>query len=1032
MFLLNAQGVRDDVNLKVGWGQGLVPPPPPQWVSSLSFISSLLGLLDGHREPLRTGAAPHQDEEVLLRSMLVAIVVLVPPSSLTHQHQPDDAGVLNVTITSGPSASGELGASLTLPCLVSLARPPLSPTTNGRRAALSLLRIRWSLIGGEETEILVVRGDAVHVSEPYRGRASLPHYGVSPADLTLRLEGLSYSDAGKYRCHVQQGPDHDYDITQVQVHGMVFHLGESSRGPHDFTFERAREACVKNGAQMATPEQLVAAYHSGYEHCRAGWLSDRSIRYVVQNPREDCLGLMEGHPGVRNLGTLEPQNSVDVYCYVGRVTGEVFFGSQSAPRGFTFEEAEAYCSSEGAELAGPGQLYVLQNHHCRPGWLKDGSVRRLVAFPKGRCEDVPGNQTDFPETTSRHDVYCFRGDFSTPSPPFPVTAESEHVSHLVSTDETATSSESVQTVHPVTQNPLKTEPKTSHEPQSESESHPASPVSLEIFTEATSRPVKLTSPSEEHRNTSETESGTGKVDLTSSPTEEAGSSTTVLPALNKNNPLEEHPESGEIILKIDSLVTPETNAITSSEPSLDSSGELSGVVSMTPATPEIKTVDVDRAPSPGTLSGILSTPFPEVITSIPDSTDLVRHLAAVHSTADEERDKTRSETSDKASGESLEVNPESVSNQTDSPDHHTKSGTPLPSQTTSSTQQVSGFHTEANARLPVEWDEATSTTSTTSTTSGPEGGHEETVTDEVSVQRCSMCQFEDQTMKSVTHPRVDPVEPTATAARPEAILDLCGAEPCSNGGTCVEGEPPKCLCLPGYGGPFCQSDVEVCEAGWVKFQSFCYHHVTARQSWEGAEQHCRTLGGHLMSIMSPEEQLHVNEKYREYQWIGLNDKTIEGDFRWSDGNLLIYENWHQGQPDSYFLSGEDCAATVWHDGGRWSDVPCNYHLPFICKKGLSSCGEPPAVPNAKPFGEMRARYEILAKVRYRCDAGFVQKLNPVISCMPGGRWEEPVVMCLPAGSHEAPGRLGSTAEVHRDVEAITVAHTQSSSTLPAH
>ncbi|XP_013768252.1 brevican core protein-like [Pundamilia nyererei] len=225
--------------------------------------------------------------------------------------------------------------------------------------------------------------------------------------------------------------------------------------------------------------------------------------------------------------------------------------------------------------------------------------------------------------------------------------------------------------------------------------------------------------------------------------------------------------------------------------------------------------------------------------------------------------------------------------------------------------------------------------------------------------------------------------------------DACLLNPCLNGGTCTDrGGHIKCLCLPTYEGNFCQADRERCEPGWDKFHGFCYRHFSQRLSWEAAEQHCRMMGAHLVSIITPEEQAYINNNYKEYQWTGLNDKTIENDFHWSDGNPLLYENWYRGQPDSYFLSGEDCVVMVWHDNGRWSDVPCNYHLSYTCKKGTSSCGPPPRVRNASIYGKARQTYETNAVVRYRCAEGFQQRFNPLIRCLSGGFWERPQILCL--------------------------------------
>ncbi|XP_044074903.1 neurocan core protein-like [Siniperca chuatsi] len=228
----------------------------------------------------------------------------------------------------------------------------------------------------------------------------------------------------------------------------------------------------------------------------------------------------------------------------------------------------------------------------------------------------------------------------------------------------------------------------------------------------------------------------------------------------------------------------------------------------------------------------------------------------------------------------------------------------------------------------------------------------------------------------------------------EIDVDDCQSEPCENGGTCIDKiDSFLCLCLPSYGGDTCEKDIEGCEHGWRKFHGHCYRYFTHRHTWEDAEKDCREHSAHLSSIISATEQEFINGLGHDNAWIGLNDRTVEEDFQWTDGNDLVYENWRESQPDNFFAGGEDCVVTIAHEDGKWNDVPCNYNLPYICKKGTVLCGTPPAVEDAHLIGRRRSHYDIHAVVRYQCSEGFFQRHIPTARCRADGSWERPRIIC---------------------------------------
>ncbi|XP_022808787.1 uncharacterized protein LOC111345773, partial [Stylophora pistillata] len=131
--------------------------------------------------------------------------------------------------------------------------------------------------------------------------------------------------------------------------------------------------------------------------------------------------------------------------------------------------------------------------------------------------------------------------------------------------------------------------------------------------------------------------------------------------------------------------------------------------------------------------------------------------------------------------------------------------------------------------------------------------------------------------------------------------------------------------------------VDICEPGWSYFDGYCYFASPACASWLTAESNCSAMGSQLVTVHNQKENVYVQHRHNgERSWIGLNDRSVEGTFVWTNKEISRFRFWAPQQPNDW--SNQDCVHTL---GAKhryaWNDVPCKNCFNFTCFTDFNEC-----------------------------------------------------------------------------------------------
>ena len=99
------------------------------------------------------------------------------------------------------------------------------------------------------------------------------------------------------------------------------------------------------------------------------------------------------------------------------------------------------------------------------------------------------------------------------------------------------------------------------------------------------------------------------------------------------------------------------------------------------------------------------------------------------------------------------------------------------------------------------------------------------------------------------------------------------------------------------------------------------------------------MSSNLVTVHNQEENVYIQHRHNgERSWIGLNDRSVEGSFVWTNKEISSFRFWAPQQPNDW--KNEDCVHTLGaRHGYTWNDVPCSNCYNYTCFRviGVQDC-----------------------------------------------------------------------------------------------